>query len=157
LTLIERENTGNWKRNACLKPGAIIEAKQSDAPIVWLDSDSAVERFPVLFGKLRDDGVDFAAHTLPSGEMLSSVLYFGDTPRADALLREWLKRCEQSPERYGTADQKHLQDACQAMSIDVFPLPASYCKIFDHPKQAGITEPVIVQWQASRKMKKVKP
>lgn len=158
LTLVEMESVGNWKRNACIKPSVIAQEQRKNPTrgIVWLDADSSIERVPVLFAELERQGVDFAAHSLPSGEMLSSVLYFGATETAEALLAAWGDRCKAKPEQYGTADQKHLQNLCEEMKINVYPLPAEYCKIFDHPKQAHVTNPVIVQHQASREMKRKK-
>ena len=150
--LIQKKSTGNWKKNAAQK-ASIIASERRNRPecgLIWLDADSSLERLPVLFAAYQVRGVDFAAYTLPSGELLSSVLYFGSSEKATALLQEWERRCKAAPEKYGTADQKHLQDAVEALGIIPEPLPASYCKIFDHKDQRHITHPAIVQHQASR-------
>jgi hypothetical protein len=117
-----------WEVNCAYKADFIHEQwKASDCPIVWLDADATVEALPGLFQTLT---ADFAIHKHAwndaeqdrGWEFLSGTLYFGKTPRAEALLQQWLLRCRADPL---TWDQVHLSSAwCDISST--MPLKTSW-------------------------------
>jgi hypothetical protein len=152
---IQTDKNVSWKRGAAHK-AIVMRDEYTGVPLVWLDADAEVDRFPVMLGGACR-GYDFAAHWLQSGEMLSSLLYFGGSDRANRLINEWADICTAYPDKYSTADQRHLQDIVESIpDLRVMRLPASYCKIFDRPEHAGIKYPAITQYQASRQKRRAK-
>lgn len=153
--IIERPDTGSWVRNCAQKADVILEMveRHPDRPLVWLDADARVIRAPLLFGELT---CDFAAHWLGGHTLVSATLYFGPSPAARNLVRDWVELMHQRPDEW---DQKTLQSLVgHRQDLRVAHLPPEYCWIegknpidrlsFGH---YGEREPVIVQWQASRK------
>ena len=58
------ENRGSWAKNIYYKPEFINKMlRKHKEPIVSLDADATIEKFPELFDKLPDN-IDLAAHYL---------------------------------------------------------------------------------------------
>lgn len=139
---------GSWEKNCAYKPtfiGRMMDAHPG-RPIVWIDADARLRRFPDLFGKLS---CDVAFHR-KSGELLSGTLYFAPTKASRGIVERWQKSCAEDSRAW---DQHCLQSVVQEnLPGAVFgELPASYVSIFDAHM---CDEPVIEHMQRSRKLKK---
>ena len=151
------EDQGSWQKNTQFKPRFILgKMKQfHPQPIVYVDVDAIFMHYPMLFDQLNYDiGVHVLNHhpkkpEVKRNEMLSGTLYFGNTERSKVLVQRWIDECEKQPDVW---DQKILQ---QVIGSDFYNLPQEYCTIFDDLKQPA--EPVIVHYQASRKVKSLRP
>ena len=141
------DDTGAWVTNCAQKPAFLRRAREHfRGPLVWLDADARVVRPPTLFDTLD---CDVAGHWFKGAELLSSALYFADTEAARQILDAW---CAQQERNRVVWDQKVLQHVLLhgAPGWRIVDLPAQYSAIFD----AGIADPVIVQGQASRRLKR---
>jgi hypothetical protein len=142
-------NRGTWLRNTSYKPTFLRDMllEYEGRPVVYLDADARVRQRPELFDTLD---CDFAAHWKDGHELLSGTLYFGPTPEAWRLVREWESECQSHPDVW---DQKCL-DIAAARFPDLCKvhLPAAYCQIFDLMSHHG--RPCIEHMQASRRFKK---
>ncbi len=163
------ESLGNWIVNTQYKPILIRRALDMfRRSVVCIDADAMVRRNPVLFDTLNADFAAYVANSMRriDAEMfpdthgkaaidmlLSGTIWFNDTPQARALLEMWRKRCIAEP---GVIDQTLLLECLKKMmgEISFYPLPLSYCKVFDYDAQReGCKEPVIEHYQASRRLK----
>jgi hypothetical protein len=124
--------------------------EQFKRPILWLDADAEIKRFPQLFQSLK---CDIAAY-MPR-HLLSGTVYFSTSPIALEIARIWEQLCISAPE---TWDQKHLEATLwkQEAVVSFFNLPQGYCKVFDkrwnrHEEKVE----TIVHHQASRRFKSV--
>jgi SAM-dependent methyltransferase len=146
------ESSDGWEAT-CSRKAAFVRQQweDSDRPVVWLDADATVEKDPVLFAALD---CDFAAHKFDGWQLASGTLYFGKTDLARQLLDQWVMRCQADPLGW---DQDHLQSAWCDISasspLRTIWLPRPYLQIFDAPRPVD-EEPVVVHWQASRKLGK---
>jgi len=155
---------GSWLKNVHMIPEVCLRMlrKHHPRPIVWLDADATVERWPQLLVDLSRGNADFAVHHAPGWgadtahirELLDGTMYFAPTVFAERLLIEWIKADAARP---GDLEQRVLQDILPRMvasgSVKVSELPAEYCLIHDHPgQQKALRGPgVVMHWQASRK------
>lgn len=153
---------GSWIKNVQINEEIILMA-MDDFPgkaIVSLDADAVVRLFPSLFLDLK---CEFAAryHEWPKQarhELLCSTMYFRDTPNTRAFLKDCLARYKQVPH---TRQQPNMQAVFNGQwgetkwrkVLDFVNLPPQYCKIFD--LMGDIKLPVIEQYQASRRFKKL--
>jgi hypothetical protein len=141
-------NLGDWTLNCGMKPAYIRDRMQDHPgrPIVWLDADARIRRYPQLFNELA---VDFAAHWRHGAELLSGTLWFNATPRARALVEAW---CEAQLREPGKWDQVVLQNVITSSvpGLVIQHLPSEYTCIFD----GDMGEPVIEHMQASRRLAK---
>lgn len=151
------DSRGRWEHNCAYKAEFLLEQWQaSDRPIVWLDADATVEALPDLFSALT---ADVALHKWTwnhaeqdrGWEFCSGTLYFGKSAHAEALLAQWLLRCQADPL---TWDQVHLASAwCDISAVRPLKtswLPRAYLHIDGAP---GVEPTVIRHWQASRQAK----
>jgi len=155
--VVEIDNFGSWQANTQFK-SKFLKAKLLEnpgLPIVYLDIDSEVVRNPTLFSQIETDiAVYYMDHHLykkerKKNELISSVVYFGNTEGSMTIVEKWIQKCKVDP---NTWDQKLLQDIVGDSALH---LPNEYCTIFDdrfRPK-----EPVILQHQASRQFRKRYP
>ena len=153
----------DWYEAVAMK-AAWIAAKRREihGPIVWLDADARVSSYPTLFSVLARAQVQFAAHWFRGSELMTSVMYLGDTGTVQTVLDDWAVRCADSPRAFGTGDQKHLEAAITGDGISPFILPPEYCWINGGRGDCDLSarvygtkrDPVIVQTQASRRFKK---
>lgn len=148
--LVPIESVGAWELNCALKAKFIQQQwEESDIPIVWIDADATVEKYPEIFPSLD---CDFALHKWDDWQFSSGTMYFAKTQLAKKLIDQWVVRCEADPVNW---DQVSLQSAwCDISSVlplRTVWLPRSYYAIFD---AGGVEETVIKHWQASRQSKK---
>lgn len=146
---VERHhNAGEWVRNCAAKAEFVLHKIQSNPgrPIVWIDADARVRRYPEL---LMAIDADFAGHWLDERQLCSGTVYFGGTENAERLAAEWAKRCRAAPTQW---DQQHLDDAIAATpGLSVIRLPEGYVRIFDRTNPMPPHEIFIEHLQASRK------
>jgi len=134
----ERPPQGSWRKNCQYKANYILEKlTELDKPVVWVDSDALIKRYPELLFSLD---CDFAARFKESGRLMSGTLFFNTT--AKPLLRRWIKAQETS----NAWDQKVLQSVLG--NEDIYRLPVEYCKKFDEKGDV-----VIKHLMASRQLR----
>lgn len=144
------ETLGSWSANTGHKAAFMQQQRERHTgPIVWLDADAEVVKYPLAFDVL--DGCDIAVHFRRDNELLSGTLYVGDTPKAREVLAAWVRRCEQFPSEW---DQRNLQAALGMVpGVNLHKLPAAYTCIFDADDMLEQGEPVILHHQASRRLR----
>lgn len=148
-------NKGSWLANCAFKPTFCKEMMlKNNIPIVWVDCDAEILKYPKLFHELCD--YDIACHyfTRKSGktELLSGTLYFNNTEASFDLLDRWEKSCGINPTRW---DQRSLEDVVATSNyIKVFDLPQSYVNIFDDGR-VSVEDTFILHRQASRRYKRL--
>lgn len=177
------ESRGSWMANVHYIPIFCREMlrKHPGESIVYLDADCIVQRFPVLLFDLdQAEGVDFAVYHLarpqpptmkrdpknryrqievphpPWRELLDGTMYFRNTRESRDLVDQWIAQDEREPNKF---EQKVLEEMLPSADIKWSSLPAEYCFIFDNDIQKGEAkeEPVIVHYQASRRLRKNQP
>lgn len=133
-------------------------------PVVFIDADGSVERFPVLFSSLN---CDIALHILdwnfqwrnqqgnPKREYLSGTLYLNYSRLVLRLMDDWINLNKQSTD----LEQRHLQKLLEGIPwkdlLTISNLRPEYCVI---PMQSGKLpyhylngeKPVIRHYQVSR-------
>jgi hypothetical protein len=154
---------GSWELNCAYKPFFLLEKMQLfQQPLLWIDADGVFESSPTwieAFGgdiALRWD--EQAPLDCPS-KAISSTIFIGVTEKVKQLLRLWALETEQQfndPKRVTEFwDQIALRDCLVAgkIQLDLRPLPIPYAHIFDHHSELEDRKPVIVHYQASRRLK----
>lgn len=148
ISSIEPQDT--WVRNCAQKgPFLLRELQKATSPLVWLDADAEVRQYPRLF-----DSPDFEFGAYWKGEkLLSGTLYLAPTLETIRIVRLWAELCRTIPDIW---DQVHLQQVVRDNGSDlrIGQLPKAYCKIVDQSLPNDET-PVIVHYQASRRLKRV--
>jgi len=160
------DDLGSWQLNTHYKATflkkMLLKHKQ---PIVFLDSDSTIEKNPVLFTELSD--YDISYHELDwflqwrgkSGEkreILSGTLYLNYTEKTLSFLDAWIAENN----RNTNWEQRNMADILQNSNhnLKVYALPYSYITILLHnnkiPSHIKPEEVYILHHQASRKYKK---
>jgi len=139
----------NWLEGVRFKPHFLrSQLLKSEVPLVWLDADATVEKYPSLFDSFKD--IDFACHfrcdKRYKNECLSGTIYLNKSNGAMGLLDAWIAEQGKDPDIW---DQRSLQKAIESThSFSMYRLPPQYTQIFDTMAYAG--EPVILHHQASR-------
>ena len=145
------ESQGDWQANTHFKPYFIKQmlTKHFPSNLLYLDADARVEQHPKL---LDSASYDIGVHYKDNKELLGSMLYLRNNGKIFELIERWITCCFAQPQIW---DQKILQYVIQEsedLNLIIEHLPATYCQIFDLMRSAG--EPVIQQFQASRRFKK---
>lgn len=151
----------SWVKTCSYKPAFVqaMRKKHAGRPLVWLDADARVLRYPDLLMTMPAE-TDFAAHWLRNYELLSGTLYLGATLTADRLIDSWAAACAASPDEW---DQRVLQRVAQRTpGLKITRLPPIYAWIQGENfavdadisgRFYGQKEPVIRHRQASRRLK----
>jgi len=144
------DTLGSWSANTGHKAAFMQKMRERHTgPIVWLDADAEVMKYPLAFDVL--DGCDIGVHFRRDSELLSGTLYVGDTPKAREVLAAWVRRCEECPNEW---DQRNLHAALGMVhGVKLHRLPAAYTCIFDADDMLKQGEPVILHHQASRRLR----
>ena len=148
-------NKGSWLANCAFKPAFCKEMLiKNGVPIIWVDCDAEILKYPKLFHELSD--YDIACHrfTRKTGrtELLSGTLYFNNTDASIELLTKCEMSCNNNPERW---DQRSLEEVVVgSKSIKVFDLPQSYVNIFDDGR-VSYEDTFILHSQASRRYRRL--
>ena len=154
---------GSWRKNLDHKSAVIRDALKMfpGKDIVFVDSDAIVEKYPVIFDELSNDGLyDIAAAfhkyngSVGIGSLLSGTLWLRNNDITQAIVSGW--------HRIGLKNNDVRHQHCLRLAIDeimmggnlffVYRLPTAYTYIFDYNYGKKIN-PVITHYQASRKLK----
>lgn len=145
----------SWQVATRYKPELIRETMAvTSRPLIWIDADARVVQYPTLLDELPADTL--AMHTI-HGQAAAGLVYFGNTPSIKRLVDNWIVQAILRPtSEHG--DQDCLADALAAWGA-YHELPPEYCWIDDgnggdiSETLHGKREPVIVQRQASRRLR----
>lgn len=151
---IERvAHLGSWKQNTDYKAKFIFRKLQEyKAPIVWLDADAEVKKYPELFTRL--DHCDMAVHYFKGWQLASGTMYWNWSHFAQVTTESWMTWVD----RYAN---QHVEQLCLEMllergvevqGINVQKLPEEYCYI-DKLAIDFNCDPVIYHHQSSREFK----
>jgi hypothetical protein len=154
------ETRGGWQSNTYYKAEFIRQKMQKhpDRPLLWLDVDVEVKRYPSLFDNQDADFcvnvVDWSRYKAKGNqkELNTSVLYIRPSERTFALMDAWIARNNAEIDS-GRWEQRNLQDVLEKWTrpLSVRYLPDAYCQIFDLMASNG--DPVIELHQASRALR----
>lgn len=152
---------GGFIANVRFKPRFILQ-QMSEYPaakyVCWVDADSEIVRFPTLLFRLH---ADLAVHWRDGVELVSSAMLWRNTPRTRGFVEHWAELCENGQNAHlPCPEQQILQDILPSSNLRVFNLPTEYCKIFDlveRNDRGRTVDPVIMQYQASRRARAGKP
>ena len=154
-----------WEEIGQLKPQLLekVLIEYPDRNVVWVDSDSIIEKPPVLFQNIPLK-YSMGVHYLYGKELCSGTLFFRNDKIGLYILEKWKNRIiklnrlynEGKIERKKLWDQKILQKVIRDKNIKdkIFILPPEYLCIFDNTKCSRKTW-IISHWQAARKMKHI--
>jgi hypothetical protein len=152
-----RRPVGDWKANCAMKARFCLEKLNAiKGPILWLDADAEIIKMSWRGANaLLVGNPDFAAY-IPellsptmrfpqvNSRLLSGTIYFNNTARAKALCEEWVRQCNQHPDRL---DQESLFEAMCIVRPEFHNLNPVYVCI---PDLMPDVRPFIVHHQASR-------
>jgi len=161
------EDMGSWQKNTHYKAEFLKKMLlKHKEPIVFLDSDATIEKYPELFFKLEKENYDISYHELDwmkmwrkqtgqaKREVLSGTLYLAYNEKILQFLDEWIEENKKS-----TAwEQKNMAKVLinWKKKLNIYPLPYSYITIMvgggaipSHMIKKS--EVVILHHQASRK------
>jgi hypothetical protein len=152
---------GSWELNCAYKPFFILKKlEELKSPVLWVDADGVFIRKPAFLPQFE---ADFATRINGDVEehhpsrVISSTIYVNYTEQGIKIVQDWAQECRRQlidPERKEEFwDQIALRNALSQAKGIIEPLPLAYVKIFDHP-QDQVPNPVIVHYQASRRLKK---
>lgn len=140
------EDKGSWLDNVKYKPTFIKEKlKKLNCPVIYIDVDAEVKRYPELFDKLDCDMAYWLCHQGDYKISAGGTLYF--RPKSLWVLDKWEIQCRMTCE----PDQESLWEVLRKNEIKTELIPIEYCQIFDWGVQSK--KPVIVHYQASRRLK----
>jgi hypothetical protein len=149
----EVPSKGSWYANTNYKPTFLKAMLQKFFPanIVYVDCDAEFKKYPKLFDNFPGDVGVYIFDRAEYGknnkgtEVLSGTIYLRSNDKVSAILNLWEEECTKNPLVW---DQKNIEKILNGYYTL---LPWEYCKIFDRMKH--IKNPVIVHYQASRKIK----
>lgn len=156
---------GDWQKNTSYKPTFILEMlEKHKQDIVFNDADAIIQQYPKLFEDIPEK-YDLACHFLDwtmhwrgtpgqKRELLSGTMLFRYKPCVIALLRQYIKECNDSPNMW---EQRVLQSILDKTNdVLVYHLPATYCAVIKHDNKVPnyIQNPVIIHYQVSRQFKR---
>jgi len=162
------EDRKSWAENTAIKSQFIKEMLlKHKEPVVFIDSDATIEKFPQLLFEIPKD-IDLGYfHFSWWGhwrgvwdkpdeklELLSGTMYFNYNEKVLALLDEWIKKVQENVQMW---EQKTLEALVYAKTdLNIYKLPAEYCCVLmqDNSIPKYITDPVIKHHQASRLYKR---
>jgi len=138
----------NYKPRFCQE---MLNKHKSD--LVWVDSDAEVVSYPKLFDKMDCDiAVCYRDRPQIPHELLTGTVFLAYNTTTLDVVNKWKSECE----RYQMVDQTVLKRILsRSKNVRVLSLPQGYTKIFDANDMNDGT-PVIVHWQASRELRRVK-
>lgn len=140
--------SSSWVANCAAKAKLIRRARDLiRGPMVWLDADAEVVRYPVLFDELDGDEYDIGIHLRGKEGCISCTVWFPDTDRAFDLIDRWVEACTARPDIW---DQKHLNPLRDEFRFA--DLGREYAAL--HRLDPWDASTVIKQHQASRRFKK---
>ncbi len=154
----------SWRENLQWKSRLILQAFDEfpGKDIVFVDADAVVRKYPELFDNLSTDPhqYDLAAHYFrwrdnAKLELLSGTLWVANNATGRRLVGMWHEFAALNMNMRHQECLKVLLDK-GTLGVSIYRLPFEYTAIFDAPQRKGI-EPVIEHFQASRRLKNVRP
>jgi hypothetical protein len=149
--IVFKKRPGSWAECCFAKARFILEMMDTFPDrdiIVYLDADAEVKQYPLLLDGIQ---TDLAFVENGNGVAIASMIYFANNNRCKSFIADWIEANERFPENRA-ADQENFSDLAHAFEasggITVTHLPPSYC--FEDGITQVKTEPVIMQWIASR-------
>jgi len=156
---------GSWELNCAYKPFFLMEMlKRLQKPLLWVDADAVFVRTPRWVGIFEADiavRINASLSDDHDSKVASGTIFVNHTEGARKVLGAWQRETSRllcDPERKVEFwDQISLRNVLlKEKEAKIAPLPLEYIKIFDHPLDAQeIPDPVIVHYQASRRLKKL--
>jgi len=156
------ENRGSWAENVYYKPEFINKMlRKHKEPIVSLDADATIEKFPELFERLPNN-IDLAAHYLDwhswygkgnKQELLGGTLYFNYNEKILNMVNDWMIAQKKIKQYAQKVLAKMLEEH---KNINIYKLPLEYCYIKNLPdgREPLIKlDPTILHHQVSRELK----
>lgn len=143
---------GSWVANTHYTPTHLLRvmAQYPNDPLLYLDADAYVWRYPELLDSLD---ADIAVHYRRGRELLNGTLYIAPTDAARKCIQRYATLVEANPD--SRDEQAFLAQAIAETQPRVFRLPPSYCWIHDVMMEELANEgfaPVIEHLQASREV-----
>lgn len=141
---------GDWKTCTDYKATFIRRAiERVNTPIVWLDADATVVKYPILFENLKE--VDISAFINHINNLLSGTVYFANNDKVRKMMDNWIIANKKNTVLF---EQKILQSTIKKNRNIIFRrLPIGYCQIYNYKVQAKENEKYVLHWQASRRTK----
>jgi len=156
---------GSWMANIIIKADFcrwMLASWAHKAPVVFLDCDARMRKYPVLFESLPGSGCDLAIGWLdhPKSRWLSNVLVMWPSLGCWNFLDAWVLKNRDRATHHGPADENNIPWAIEQSGAAVSRLPPEYACVADMNDGTKFTrgahpdiEPVIEQLQASRRLK----
>ena len=152
-------NQRDWYKNTNYKPTFLLDClKGFPTNIIWVDVDAEFKAYPTLFdaldcnvGAFEFDQNIYYKHKSPHGikELLSGTVYLKNCAKTIDIVTRWKNECDNNIRVW---DQKSLQ---KVVGDSYYKLPGEYCCI-DQVMTKHFPNPVIVHYQASRRVRKNK-
>ena len=155
---------GNWSNNTAIKSEFIEEMLiKHKQPVVFLDCDATIEKYPSLLYEIPKD-VDLGFHHFnwfgfwrgqwenkTNIQLLSGTMYWAYNEKVLNLIDGWMLKIKENPHMW---EQVTLQKIVYARNdLKIFDIPQEYCCVVrqDYTVPDFIKDPIIIHWQASRK------
>lgn len=146
-------NTGNWRHNCAMKgPFMRDMMAKLDRPLIWLDADARVIKYPILFEQLKCDFACMISWHREKPGSASGTMYFNNTDATKKLLDVWADMCKKEPDEL---DQHLLHRALKKVDLNFTELPHGYCiRELDKVRDGDSPDRFIHHFQASRRVDK---
>lgn len=157
------DSRGNWTLNTQLKAMVIHNLMlEHQQPVVMLDADAVVVRYPSVFDHLQE--YDLAFHNLDTDlfwrgkrgtkrEPLTGTLYVNFNETSLRFVSSWIEENLNHPEKHDMANFGSV--LLKYPEITIYNLPLEYVAIVNRNNEVPPTihNPVIVHYQASRRLR----
>lgn len=163
------EDRGSWEKNTAIKSEFILEClKEFKRPVVFLDSDAYITKYPELLFNLPEE-TDLAFlcfnwwghwrnqwENTTNMQLLSGTMFFNYNEKVLALCEEWINAVQNNLKVW---EQKILEDIVRSKKdLNIYTLPYEYCCVlmqdYSIPIYLKEEDCVIIHTQASRKYKR---
>lgn len=169
IECIKSDPNNTWIYNTIYKPKYIFEKlNQYSCPLVWLDIDSRVKKYPELFFKCNKDIAVYSRKPAETSDLYvrklgdisgirTGTIYLDNNQIVKNFVNQWYVICKSNVIRDHIGFNKLFK---QKKEISIEILPVTYCYIFDIDKKRSENNnwpdlPVIEHLQASRQRKKI--
>jgi hypothetical protein len=156
-------SSGSWELNCAFKPLFLLQKMEKvQRPLLWVDADAIFQK---SISWEREFSWDLAVKMYEGSEdhpskIVSSAVFINATEGGKKILRLWADMCFsmlQDPFRLEEVwDQDALRKVLFSKNHGAIwgSLSPSYSIIEGHPQDQKYTDPVLVQYQASRRYKR---
>ncbi len=160
--ICEIEGKNSWNENCCYKAEFILEKlKEHQRSVIWTDIDSIILNPPKILLECKADCAlrvnDHVAENDPL-KILSSTMFFANTPSAVKLLTFWKKECQrQLAKNPSTLDQVCLRKVVlhYPTIVEMKRIPSIYLRSIETEGEKDLSSDVIVYLQESKEVCKV--